>query len=118
MKCSKEKRKKVLKNSCAKIYANEYASDLRGYEHYFPCRPELFSGPIFHYCLSSFHNCEDRFHIPFFIRSSPMVTLVGFKTHLALHRCKHQPGKEILRILTISSLTCLFSLLLYERDGE
>ena len=53
-----------------KIYANEYASDLRGNEHYFPCRPELFSGPIFHYCLSSFHNCEDRFHIPFFIRSS------------------------------------------------
>ena len=70
MKCSKVKRKKVLENSCAKIYANEYASDVHGNEHYFPCRPELFSSPIFHYCLSSFHNCEDRFHIPFFIRSS------------------------------------------------
>ena len=46
------------------------------------------------------------------------VTPVSFKTHLALHRCKYQSGKRIVRILTISSLTCLFSLLLYERDGE
>ena len=53
-----------------------------------------------------------------FIYLLSKVTPVSFKTHLALHRCKYQPGKRIVRILTISSLTCLFSLLLYERDGE
>ena len=53
-----------------------------------------------------------------FIYLLSKVTPVSFKTHLALHRCKYQPGKKIVRILTISSLTCLFSLLLYERDGE
>ena len=53
-----------------------------------------------------------------FIYLLSKVTPVSFKTHLALHRCKYQSGKRIVRILTISSLTCLFSLLLYERDGE
>ena len=28
--------------------------------------------PYFHYCLSYVHNCEDRFHIHVFIRSSNM----------------------------------------------
>ena len=42
----------------------------------------------------------------------------GFNTYLAHYRCKFQPEMKILRILTISLPTCLFSLLLYEQDGE
>ena len=53
-----------------------------------------------------------------FIYLRSKVTPGGFNTHLALYRCKYQPEMKKVRILTISSLTCLFSLLLYERDGE
>ena len=71
----------------------EYESDLRNYEHYLSSsekkawrkfRPvrDLNPWPLryrcsallhlysFHYCLRSVHNCEDRFHIHVFIRSS------------------------------------------------
>ena len=37
---------------------------------------------FFHYCLSSFHSCEDRFHIPCFIRSSPIWFLYIYSQKL------------------------------------
>ena len=55
------------------MYANEYGSNLRSYKHYFSFRPELYPGLIFHFCLSSFRNCEDRFHIHFCICSSHVL---------------------------------------------
>ena len=41
-------------------------------DHWFKSRTGLnsFFRPYFHHCLSSVHNCEDRFHIHVFIRSS------------------------------------------------
>ena len=47
---------------------------IKGFYH--PPRPSILQtqssvlGPYFHHCLSSVHNCEDRFHIHVFIRSS------------------------------------------------
>ena len=35
-----------------------------------PVQAWIFFRPSIHYCLSSVHNCEDRFHIHVFIRSS------------------------------------------------
>ena len=110
-----------MKNWFNKIYACEYASDLRSYEHYFPCRLEFFR-PNFHFCLISFRVSYSflypQFAYMIFIYLRSKVTPGGFNTHLALYRCKYQPEMKKVRILTISSLTCLFSLLLYERDGE
>ena len=35
-----------------------------------PVQARIFSGLVFHYCLSSVHYCEDHFHIHVFIHSS------------------------------------------------
>ena len=64
----------------------EYDSDLRSNEHYFnrllTCgiwthdlgdTGAIFFRPSFHYCFSSIHYCEDRYHIHVFIRSSNMT---------------------------------------------
>ena len=57
----------------------EFESDLRSYEHYLTSREKkawkkfglvFFSGLLSTDRLSSVHNCEDRFHIHVFIRSS------------------------------------------------
>ena len=33
------------------MYVSEYGSNILSYKHYFPFRPELYSGLIFHFCL-------------------------------------------------------------------
>ena len=48
-----------------------------------PVQAWIFFRPSFHYCLSSVHNCEDRFHIHVFIRSSKLP--VGLLAQLVEH---------------------------------
>ena len=51
-------------------------------------RPEFFFRPYFHYCSSSVHCCEDRFHINF-LHCSSHIWFSSFQSHL------YQPLTEI-----------------------
>ena len=93
------------------IYRNEDWSEPRNNEYNeISCWPEFFFRSYFHFCLSSVHYCEDRFHI------HSIILLYRIKEYQNLSRFKSlisSPRSEltifIFTVIEINEMTILLS---------
>ena len=88
-----------------------------------PVQAWIFFRPSFHYCLSSVHYCEDRFHIHVFIRSSNiwLSYIHSRRIQTVLHHWYITWQNDSLLLERSSkilrTLSFIFTLVLYSRKG-